>query len=103
MKTIIVLGLRVLLIACAIFTDNLLAAEGIAGEPKVKIPPEFVSVDEAKLSQELCGSGWKIASAGGPITKSNFLCVPVTPKVECPSDADLVKSDCSIGCRVRPK
>lgn len=80
-------------------TDSYAGPE-ITGIPRD--PVDKGKIEKARLSAQLCGPGWTL-SDDREHTPASFLCIPVKPKVQCPPNAQLLETDCSIGCVPRPK
>lgn len=97
-----------LLTIASIVTNVLSITNAYAGPEITGIPRErgdkgkVEMAAKAKLSAQLCGAGWTL-SDDREHTEASFLCVPVKPKVQCPPNAQLLETDCSIGCIPRPK
>jgi hypothetical protein len=84
-----------LVVAC---TDAYAGPE-ISGIPRG--PVDKAKMEKARLSIQLCGPGWML-SDDREHTLWSFLCVPVKPRVQCPSNAQLLETDYSIGCIPKP-
>ncbi len=82
----------------AAFTDAYAGPE-ITGIPRG--PVDKGKIEKTRLSAQLCGPGWTL-SDDREHTPASFLCVPVKPKVQCPPNAQLLETDCSIGCIPKP-
>lgn len=94
-----------LLTIAFVLTTVLSMTDAYAGPEITGIPRGPVDkgkIEKARLSAQLCGPGWTL-SDDREHTPANFLCVPVKPKAQCPPDARLLETDCSIGCVPRPK
>ncbi len=88
-----------ILIAIVFITDS------YAGPEITGIPRETVDkgkIEKARLSAQLCGPGWTL-SDDREHTPASFLCVPVKPKIQCPPNAQLLETECSVGCAPRPR
>ncbi len=83
----------------AAFIDAYAGPE-ITGIPRE--PVDKAKMEKARLSTQLCGPGWTL-SDDREHTSASFLCIPVKPKVQCPPNAQLLETDYSIGCVLRPK
>jgi hypothetical protein len=97
------------LLAIAFMATNVVSITNAYAGPEITgIPRERGDKDKiemaakAKLSAQLCGPGWTL-SDDRKHTQASFLCVPVKPKVQCLPDAQLLETDCTIGCVPRPK
>ena len=93
------LTIAFVLTTIASMTDSYAGPE-ITGIPRE--PVDKGKIEKARLSAQLCGPGWTL-SDDREHTQASFLCVPVKPKVQCPPNAQLLETDCSIGCVPRPK
>ncbi len=94
-----------LLTIAFILTTVVSITTAYAGPEITGIPREPVDkgkIEKARLSAQLCGPGW-ILSDDREHTPASFLCVPVKPRVQCPPTAQVLETDCSIGCVPRPK
>lgn len=78
----------------AALTDAYAGPE-ITGIPRE--PVDKAKMEKARLSTQLCGPGWTL-SDDREHSPASFLCVPVKPKIHCPPNAQLLETDCSIGC-----
>ncbi len=76
------------------------AGPEIGGIPRA--PVDKAKMEKARLSAQLCGPGWTL-SDDREHSPASFLCVPVKPRVHCPPNAQLLETDSSIGCVLKPK
>jgi hypothetical protein len=90
----------VVVVANLVAVTNAYAGPEITGIPRE--PKDKGKIEKARLSHQLCGPGWTL-SDDREHTQDSFVCVPVKPKVQCPTDAQLLETDCSIGCLPRAK
>ena len=87
-------------IANVVSITHAYAGPEITGIPRE--PVDKGKIEKARLSAQLCGPGWRL-SDNREHTSASFLCVPVKPNVYCPPNAQLLETDCSIGCVPRPQ
>ena len=86
--------------ANVVSVTNADAGPAISGIPRE--PRDKGKIEKARLSAQLCGPGWTL-SDDREHTPASFLCVPVKPNIQCPPNAQLLETDCSIGCMPKPQ
>jgi hypothetical protein len=95
MKTSILIVIVAFILICVEFMIHAHAGPEITGIPRG--PRDKGQIEKARLSAQLCGPGWAL-SDDREHSATDFVCVPVKPKVPCPPNSQVLETDCSIGC-----
>ena len=99
MKRCIPLLTIVFTIATVIAVTHASAGPEISGIPRAPVDKD--KMGKTRLSEQLCGPGWTL-SENRAHTPASFLCVPVKPRIQCPPNAQLFETACSVGCTPKP-